>query len=150
MCENVMGLHNILMMRNLVVKTKTIYILFLIVGTLLLGACKNDNKSTTNNKVSSEIEGSIVENEFLIGSWKDTSKSALHFTLFKNGTARSDNMKTLLYKDWNVKGNQITFTVESIGNGTSSIETVTYIIEKLTRDELILRKGSYLSEYTKK
>src|SRR5690606_920406 len=112
--------------------------------------CKNDRKSTTNNEANSKMEASIVEEEFLVGSWKDTSKSALHFTLFKDGTARSDNMKTLLYKNWKVKGNQITFTIESIGNGTSSMDTVTYIIEKLTRDELILRKGNYLSEYTKK
>ena len=137
-------------MRNLVIKTKTIHILFLIVGVLLLGSCKNDRKSTTNNEANSKIEESIVEKEFVVGSWEDTSKSALHFTLFKNGTARSDNMKTLLYKNWRVKGNQITFTIESIGNGTSSMDTVTYIIEKLTRDELILRKGNYLSEYTKK
>ncbi len=137
-------------MRNLVAKTKTIHILFFIVGVLLLGSCKNDRKSTTSNEANSKIEGSIVEKEFLVGSWKDTSKSALHFTLLKNGTARSDNMKTLLYKNWKVKGNQITFTIESIGNGTSSTETVTYLIEKLTRDELILRKGNYLFEYTKK
>ncbi|GGW39238.1 hypothetical protein GCM10007383_24960 [Arenibacter certesii] len=126
------------------------HILFLIVGVLLLGSCKNDRKSTTKNEESSKIEESIVEKEFLVGSWKDTSKSALHFTIFKNGTARSDNMKTLLYKNWKVKGNQITFTIESLGNGTSSIDTVTYIIEKLTKDKLILRKGTYLSEYTKK
>lgn len=137
-------------MRNLVIKTKTAHILFLIVGVLLLVSCKNDRKSTTNNEANSKIEGLTVEKEFLVGSWKDTSKSALHFTLFKNGTARSDNMKTLLYKNWKVKGNQITFTIESIGNGTSSMDTVPYIIEKLTRDELILRKGKYLFEYTKK
>ncbi|WP_051315607.1 lipocalin family protein [Arenibacter certesii] len=137
-------------MKKLVTKAKVMHILFLIVGVLLLGSCKNDRKSTTKNEESSKIEESIVEKEFLVGSWKDTSKSALHFTIFKNGTARSDNMKTLLYKNWKVKGNQITFTIESLGNGTSSIDTVTYIIEKLTKDKLILRKGTYLSEYTKK
>ncbi|MCM4168441.1 hypothetical protein KCTC52924_02013 [Arenibacter antarcticus] len=137
-------------MKNLITNTKTIHILFLIVGVLLLGSCKNDRKSTANNEANSEIEESIVEKEFLVGSWKDTSKSALHFTLLKNGTARSDNMKTLLYKNWKVKANQITFTIESIGNGTSSMDTITYNIEKLTRDELILKKGNYLSEYTKK
>lgn len=136
-------------MINLVIKTKTINILFLIVGILLLGSCKKDKKSTTNNEANSAKENSIVEKELLVGSWKDTSTSALHFTLFKNGTACSDNMKTLLYKNWNVKENHITFTIESIGNGTSSTDTVTYSIEKLARNKLILRRGTYLSEYTK-
>lgn len=38
--------------------------------------------------------------ELLIGSWLDDSKAKLHFTLFENGKASSDNMKTLIYKRW--------------------------------------------------
>lgn len=136
-------------MKNIVIKIKPIHILLLIGCILLLGSCKNDTKSPTQNESNPKIEESIIEKELLVGSWEDSSKSALHFTLFKNGTARSDNMATLLYKNWSVKGNQINFTIESIGNGSSSIDTVTYIIEKLTRDELILRKGTSLTEYTK-
>ncbi|MDX1365045.1 lipocalin family protein [Arenibacter latericius] len=137
-------------MNNLVSKGKVIHILFLTIGVLFLGSCKIDGKSTAKNEEISKIKESTIDKDLLVGSWKDTSKSALHFSLLKNGTARSDNMKTLLYKNWKVKGNQITFTIKSIGNGTSSIDTITYIIEKLTRDKLILRDGTYQSEYTKK
>lgn len=59
-------------------------------------------------------------------------------------------MKTLLYKSWSVNGNEITFTIESIGNGTSSIDVETYTIDQLTKDQLILSKGGYKPEYTKK
>lgn len=137
-------------MKNLAAKTKIIPITFLMFGLLLLGACKNDTKTTINNEVDSKHQKSIVENELLVGSWIDSSDAALHFTLFNNGTARSDNMKTLLYKSWKVKGNQISFIVESIGNGMSSVDTLTYNIEKLTKNKLILKKDNYLSEYTKK
>jgi outer membrane lipopolysaccharide assembly protein LptE/RlpB len=136
-------------MNNLKIKSKTIQTPFLIAAILLLVSCDYNWRSTTNNKPKLELENSIDKQELLIGSWKDTSKSALHISLFKNGTARSDNMKTLLYKNWSVKGNQITFTIESIGNGNSTTENVTYIIEKLTNNELILRKGIYLTKYKK-
>lgn len=130
--------------------TKTFQTFLLILGILFLGACKNDKKNTAENEPNSEIQNSKDEEELLVGSWNDTSESALDFTLFKDGTARSDNMKTLLYKKWSIKGNKISFTIESIGNGTSSTDNITYRIEKLTNNELILRKGTYLSKFTKK
>lgn len=136
-------------MKNLKIKSKTIQTSFLIAAILLLLSCDYNGRSTNNNKTKLELENSIDKQELLIGSWKDTSESALHISLFINGTARSDNMKTLLYKNWSVKGNQITFTIESIGNGTSTTENVTYVIEKLTNNELILRKGTYLAKYKK-
>lgn len=136
-------------MSNIKIKTNTIRFLFLIVGILVLSSCKNDRKSTSDKEVNSETENLLVEEKFLIGSWEDTSPSALHFTIFENGTARSDNMKTLLYKNWSVNQNKITFTVESIGSGTSFTDTVTYGILKLTNDELLLINGTSLFEFTK-
>ena len=141
---------NFEVMKNLATKSKIIPITFLMLGLLLLGACKNDTKTTMDNEMNSKHQKSEVENELLVGSWLDSSDAALHFTLFNDGTARSDNMNTLLYKNWKVKGNQITFIIESIGNGTSSVDTLTYNIEKLTKNKLILKKDNYLSEYTKK
>ncbi|WP_241836902.1 lipocalin family protein [Aequorivita sp. KMM 9714] len=141
---------NFEVMKNLATKTKVIPITFLMLGLLLLGACKNDTKTTMDNEVNSKHQKSEVENELLVGSWLDSSDAALHFSLFNDGTARSDNMATLLYKNWKVEGNQITFIIESIGNGTSSVDTLTYNIEKLTKNKLILKKDNYLSEYTKK
>lgn len=119
--------------------------LFFITVVIFLSSCKNDGKRTTINRSKTEIE-----KEYLIGSWEDTSASALHFTLFEDGTARSDNMETLLYKSWKVNGDQITFSIESIGNGTSSTDNVTYVIEKLTKDELILRMGTHRHEFQKR
>ncbi len=141
---------NFEVMKNLATKSKIIPITFLMLGLLLLGACKNDTKTTMDNEMNSKHQKSGVENELLVGSWLDSSDAALHFTLFNDGTARSHNMNTLLYKNWKVEGNQITFIIESIGNGTSSVDTITYNIEKLTKNKLILKKDNYLSEYTKK
>ncbi|MCK9628570.1 MAG: lipocalin family protein [Bacteroidales bacterium] len=120
------------------IKTKILQVLLLCACSLLSFSCDNHGKRTA------------IGQELLTGSWKDTSPSALHFTLFKDGTARSDNMKTLLYKNWSVKDNQITFTVESIGNGTSSTDKITYIVEKLTDKEMVLRSGESIYKYKKK
>jgi len=121
----------------------------------LIVSCNSERRSKTGIEISSGVQKENqsdigFEAQFLIGSWKDTSESALHFTLFEDGSACSDNMKTLLYKNWRVSGQQITFTIESVGNGMSSIQEVTYTIEKLGKDKMVLRKGEYLSEYTEK
>lgn len=130
-------------------KTNTLQVLLLSVVILLSVSCNSNNKNTANNKTASAIENREVDKNLIAGSWEDTSQAALHFTLFKDGTARSDNMKTLLYKKWSVKGDQITFTIESIGNQESSIDEDTYTIEKITKDEMVLRKGEYISRYTR-
>ncbi len=142
-------------MRIPAIKQRFFQILLFSLGILFFVSCNNERKSTESNKINPEVQreiesDSIINKQLLIGSWKDTSESALHFTLFEDGTARSDNMRTLLYKNWKVSGNQITFTIESVGNGVSSIDDVTYTIEKLSKDKMVLRKGEYLSEYTKK
>jgi len=69
--------------------------------------------------------------------------------MFADGTAQSDNMKTLLYKKWSVKDDKIIFIVESIGNKSNSIDTITQTIEKLTNEELILVDGNIREAFTK-
>lgn len=141
----------------MMLKTKTIQIILLVFvgGVFLFSSCKDGKKSKPGKDIKSEIQSkeksdSTIEKELLVGSWIDCSPAVLHFTLFEDGTARSDNMKTLLYKKWRVKGSQIVFTIESIGNKTSSVDDETYNIEKLTKDSLVLRRGEYLSKYIKK
>jgi len=156
MKRNKYDTHNklIKIMRIPVIKQTLFQILLFCFGLTLFVSCNGERKSKTGNEMNSEVKN---ENEFdigidkqlLVGSWKDTSESALHFTLFKDGSARSNNMKTLLYKNWRVNGRQITFTIESVGNGMSSTNEVTYTIDKLSKDKMVLRKGDYLSEYTK-
>ena len=58
-------------------------------------------------------------------------------------------METLLYKSWSVKDNKITFIVESIGNKTTSTDTIVQTIEKLTNDELLLVDGDIREAYKK-
>ena len=136
-------------MKKLTIKSKTIRTLGFVFAALLLGSCSNDGKSTSSNGSDAGIQNPTAEEALLVGSWKDASPAALDFTLFENGTARSDNMKTLLYKSWSVNGKQVIFTVESIGNGTSSTSNVTYTIDTLTKSDLVLREGAYLSKYTR-
>ncbi|HUH75326.1 MAG TPA: lipocalin family protein [Chitinophagales bacterium] len=137
-------------MRTFTKPTKMIRNLFFIGGVLLIGSCDNIDKSSAANESEIETSQSGFDKALLIGSWKDNSPSALDFTLFEDGTARSDNMEALLFKNWKVDGSQITFTIESIGNRTSSTDETTYLIEKVSERELILNDGrAHLFQYTK-
>ncbi|CAM2933926.1 lipocalin family protein [Flavobacterium frigoris] len=133
---------------------KNIKIGLLIFGLILLNSCKDAQKNNIDKETQSELEVSEKSNlqtdkDLVIGSWKDTSESALHFTLFADGTAQSDNMATLLYKNWRLDGNTIIFTIESIGNKTSSTDEEVYEIQKLDENELILKKENRSYKYIK-
>ena len=133
---------------------KNIKNVLLIIGLILLNSCGSGQKNLIENETQAELqidENSDFENnqDLIVGFWKDTSPSALHFTLFADGTARSDNMNTLLYKNWRINGNKIIFTVESIGNHTSSVNEEIYEIQKLDEEELILSKKNQLYKYRK-
>lgn len=136
-------------MKNLNIKSKLFKISFLTLAIFTLNSCKEDPKNIEIEEETVEIEKLVAAEQLLVGSWKDTSPSALHFTLFEDGTAKSDNMETLLYKSWSVKDNKITFIVESIGNKTTSIDTIVQTIEKLTDDELLLVDGDIREAFKK-
>ncbi|MBE9467055.1 MAG: hypothetical protein IMY72_01890 [Bacteroidetes bacterium] len=106
-----------------------------------------------------DVDGNLIELEHtnfeikkkqLIGSWLDTSESKLHFTLFKDGTARSDNMETLLYRKWRMEGNNLILTEESVGNGNTSIGDYEYEIVLLNDKALSLKNGKSIERYVKK
>jgi hypothetical protein len=136
-------------MINLNIKSKLLKITFLSFTILILNACKDDAKNIEIDEETVQVEKPVAAEQLLVGSWKDTSPSALHFSLFEDGTAKSDNMKTLLYKSWSVKDNKITFIVESIGNKTNTTDTIVQTIEKLTNDELVLVDGDIREAYKK-
>lgn len=92
---------------------------------------------------------SNIDSHLLIGSWEDQSESALHFSLFSDGTAQSDNMKTLLYKKWELKNNLLYLVAESIGNRVSSVDTMVYEIQQLDENRLILKQDDLISTYKK-
>lgn len=120
-------------------KTRTI----LLMSSLFLISCTHNPK--LSDKVETNLVSTVTDN--IIGSWEDQSDAALHFTLFKDGTAQSDNMKTLLYKEWKVEDDQLFLVFESIGNKISSIDTVAYEIQQLNKEQMILKKDSISWKY---
>lgn len=125
-------------------------LLLALTGSLFFTSCKDKQKTSeeiTNQKTIEQ--DSTINSNFLIGSWKDQSESALHFSLYADGTAKSDNMQTLLYEKWQLKNNQIYLTAKSIGNGNSSINTEVYEIQKLDENQMLLKKDDIIFEYKK-
>ncbi len=127
-------------------KTKITFLAFLILGVTLLNSCKKNRKKTekvvekTLVEHKEENKQEDIDKKLLAFSWLDTSDSKLHFTLNSDGTARSDNMATLLYKKWRVEGNNIIFTIESIGNHSSSTVEDIYKIITLNNKYLIIKQ----------
>lgn len=89
----------------------------------------------------------------LNGRWVEPVPGMEHMTqgieISSNGRAQSINMATLQYSAWQRSGDTLTLTGRSIGNGQTIDFTETYDIEKLTRDELILRHGDQIIKYTR-
>lgn len=90
----------------------------------------------------------------LTGRWVEPIPGMEHMTqgieISPHGRAQSINMATLQYSAWHRDGDTLTLTGRSIGNGQTIDFTETYDIEKLTRDELILRRGDQIIKYTRK
>ena len=136
------------------IKIKKLPTLLMITGVLTIGSCredKNENPGQRNiEKEHLDQFSANINEELLLGSWLDTSESALHFSLFQDGTARSDNMATLLYKKWRLEGTNLILTVKSIGNGSSSTGEEVYEIQALTEKKMTLRFRESLLEFVKK
>lgn len=83
------------------------------------------------------------EPQSFVGSWVEpvpgNPAQRQGFTLNQDGTAKSINMSTLLYKKWEIDGQDVVFEVESIGNGVSSTESVRYQIIRVEKDELVFQ-----------
>lgn len=133
---------------------KSIQINYLIFSLLLFYSCKQTQHTHTNKGAHTETHLSEI-NDFkfnkslIVGSWIDTSESAQHFTLLKNGSARSDNSYKLFYKNWSTTGHSISFTIERKENGISYIHNETFDIEKLDENQLILKTGKRILHYTR-
>lgn len=90
-----------------------------------------------------DIEGKWVEP---IPGMKDQMQGV---NLEKGGKASSINMATLQYEKWEKKDNKLILSGKSIGNHATSSFTDTLIIEKLTKEELTLKKGRLTINYKK-
>lgn len=131
---------------------KKLPVLLLVSGLIIFGSCKEDKK-LKDEKSNLEIQKKSYTNinkKLLVGSWLDSSESALHFSMFEDGTSRSDNMKTLVYEKWRLEGNRLILTAKSIGNGSSSVGDEIYEIQELTDKKMTLKNGEYFLEFIKK
>ncbi len=136
------------------IKIKKLPILLMITGVLTIGSCR-DIKNQDSDQGNIEKEhfnhfSADINEELLLGSWLDTSESALHFSMFKDGTACSDNMATLLYEKWKLEGTNLILTVQSIGNGSSSTGEEVYEIQTLTEKKMSLRNRESVFTFVKK
>lgn len=90
---------------------------------------------------SSQIEGSWVEP---VPGMPDMQQGV---TLEKGGKATSINMATLQYEKWEKKGDRLILFGNSIGNHQTIYFSDTLTIEKLTADQLILKKEALTISY---
>lgn len=65
------------------------------------------------------------------------------------GKASSINMATLRYETWKREGDRLILTGKSVGNLQTLPFVDTLVIEKLTQDSLILKKGMFVVRYSK-
>lgn len=79
---------------------------------------------------------------YIQGTWLEPNpinpKEMQGFILNQNGTARSINMTTLLFKNWNLDDRQLTLQYESIGNKQTIVGSDTLNVIKIDADSLIL------------
>ena len=89
----------------------------LMAGGLFLVSCNDNQKASVETPPNQESieQKTTINKSFLPGSWKDESKSAMDFSLYADGSAKSDNMETLLYQKWYVKDNRLHLVAKSIG-----------------------------------
>tara|TARA_R110001632_G_scaffold153500_6_gene271345 strand:+ start:140 stop:559 length:420 start_codon:yes stop_codon:yes gene_type:complete len=136
------------------IKINKLSTLLMITGVLAIGSCREDkNKNHGQGNIEQEHLNQIsadIKEDLLLGSWLDTSESALHFSLLPDGSARSDNMATLLYEKWRLEGTNLILTVKSIGNGSSSTTEEVYQIHTLTEKKMTLRDRESVYNYVRK
>lgn len=90
------------------------------------------------------IEGSWIEP---VPSMPDMVQGV---TLENGGKASSINMATLQYETWEKNGDKLVLSGKSIGNHQTISFSDTLQIEKLTTEELILKKGDLVIKYQRK
>ncbi len=131
--------------------TKKLFTIALLISLLSISC----NQSKQQEAKSDEISLSKTENKTppLIGSWVEPNpineKEVQGFTLKNDGVAESINMATLIYKKWWKEADKLVLIRESIGNGSSSLDTIKYNIVKLNERELELKDKDVSIKYTK-
>ncbi len=129
----------------------TLAIAFLAIG---FASCKQPKEApveetTTTEVVEETTTPQAVDTKVLVASW--TQPNPINDKEVKeDGTAASINMATLQTKKWWVEGDKLFLEQESIGNGTSSIDTVSYQFEVVDGTTLNLINGESKDSFTRK
>jgi hypothetical protein len=130
---------------------KNIKTVFLAV--ILTTSCQNISKKVTSASTLESPSKTGVSSDKFIGSWVQPNpineKEVQGFVLKNDGTAESINMETLKYKKWWYEANKLNLVSESIGNRTSSMDTIKYEIVKINDKELELKEGQFIKKYKK-
>lgn len=89
----------------------------------------------------------------LVGEWVEPvpgmENQVQGIKLENDGKASSINMATLQYESWEKKDNKLILSGKSVGNHQTISFSDTLMIEKLTKEELTLKKGSLTINYHK-
>ncbi len=95
-----------------------------------------------------------VSESALVGEWiqpiPGMENQMQGIKLEEKGKASSINMHTLVYEQWEYKGEKLLLSGKSIGNGQTISFTDELSIKKLTKDSLVLQKENLLIRYKKK
>lgn len=144
----------VLIMIETAIKTSLVIIVLLsmVLGALLFVRWETPKEpiiiTTTEEKFPLVLN---PEEKKLMGSWvepiPENEKEYHGFTLMSDGTAKSINTGELLYKTWQIRGNELSLIVESIGEGLSSQDMETYIFEQISENRLLLKIGKSVFPY---
>lgn len=129
--------------------TKNILTISLIT-TLILASCQKTTKQETKND-ENILPSMVSETNLLIGSWVEpnpiNANEVQGIKINEDGTAKSINMSTLVYKKWWKENDKIALVFESIGNGLTIIDTTKFEIIKLNHNELEIKDNDYTIKY---
>lgn len=124
-----------------------------ILAGLTLVSCNKTTKEAEATPEATVTETVKDTTNLLVGSWVRPNpindKEVEGFTMKSDGTAESINMATLLYKKWWQEDGKLILLMESVGNGSSSLDTMKFDIVKNTATELELKMGEFVDKYKK-
>jgi len=106
-----------------------------------------DSLVLESNKRAYVFIKNIVNKENLVGKWIDNSGAGLDFELKENNIASPINNAMLYYKNWQLKNDSITFTIESIEGDSTTRYQEQYKIIKSINGELILKNYTGIFSY---
>jgi hypothetical protein len=129
--------------------TKNILTISLIT-TFILASCQQTTKKETKND-ENLLPSMISETNLLIGSWVEpnpiNANEVQGIKINEDGTAKSINMSTLVYKKWWKENDKLALVFESVGNGLTIIDTTKFEIIKLNHNELEIKDNDYTIKY---